>query len=156
MERFNGGQSDIFKLEIDSAAKSSFLEMARWTKFLAILGYVIMGMVLVLGIFISVFMNSFYEAYGGTSPLAALGSGGPIIIMLVFTVITSIYIYPTYALMKYSSCIKAALTTDNKEQFNIAIRYLKNMFKYIGIFTIVLMALYGVQIVIGIIAAIGR
>jgi hypothetical protein len=156
MERFNSGQSDIFKLEIDSNAKGSFLEMARWTKFLAILGYVMMGIVLALGIFMSIFINSFYEAYGGTSPLAALGSAGPIIVMLFFMLITAIYIYPTYALMKYSACIKTALTTDNRDQFNMAIKYLKNMFKYIGILMIIVLALYGIEMVIGLFAAIGR
>jgi hypothetical protein len=156
MERFNSGQSDIFKLEIDTTAKNSFLEMARWTKFLAILGYVMMSIVLALGIFMSFFITSFYEAYGGTSPLASLGAAGPIIVMLFFIVIIAIYIYPTYALMRYSNYIKSALTTDNKDQFNDAIRYLKNMFKYIGVLMIIVLALYGIEVIIGIITVITR
>jgi len=156
MEKYNSGLSDIFKLEVDGDAKNNFLEMARWTKFLAILGFVVLSLALVAGILLSVFINVFAQAYGSTSPLANMGAAGPIIIMSLFIAVIGIYIYPTYALLKYSSCIKSAILTENKEQFNKAIKYLKGMFKYIGILMVICLAIYGLEVVIAIISVIGR
>lgn len=156
MERYRSGQSDIFKLEIDSDAKNNFLDMARWTKFLAILGFVVQGLILVLGIFASLFINRFYEAYGGASPFANLGAAGPVAVMAIFLLIITVYIYPTYMLMKYSTTIKAALLNDNKEQFNTAIRCLKNVFRYIGVLVLVVLAIYGIQIMLVVFGALNR
>lgn len=157
MDYFSKGQSDIFKLEIDENAKGNFLEMSRWTKFLAILGFVMLGIALVLGIFLALFISAFAELGGPSSQaLASLGAAAPIFIIVMVLIIVGIYIYPTYALLKYSNCIKAALTTDNKEMFNRAIRYLKYMFKYMGILMIVVLAIYGLEILFAIIKVAGR
>jgi preprotein translocase subunit SecG len=148
MDRFSNYQNDIFKLEIDQDAKNSFLDMARWTKFLAILGIVMLCLLLALGVFFSLFINKFAESYGGASPIAGLGSGGPVIIMAFFVIIVGIYVYPTMALLKYASGIKIAIATDNKAEFNKAIKYLKNMFRYTGILAIIMIGLYILQVVV--------
>ncbi len=40
------------------------------------------------------------------------------------------------------------MNTDNKGELNNAIRHLKNMFRYIGILTIIMLAFYGFNIII--------
>jgi len=158
MEKYNSGQPGIFSLEIDGDAKSNFLDMARWTKFLAILGLVVLGLILCLGIFLSLFLTNFAEAYGGpsASAIANMGAIGPVAVIFFFLVIIGFNIYPIYALLKYSTCIKIAINTDNKEQFNRAIKYLKWMFKYIGILAIVMLVIYGLEVVFAIFVNIGR
>jgi len=157
MERFNIGQQDIFKLEIDENAKTTFLEMARWTKFLAVLGFVALGLFLTLGIIISIFLPIFAESMGGPSAtaIASLGMAGPVFVIIFFLIFIGIEVYPIYALMKYSSGIKKALTTENKEQFNRAIKHLKNMFKYFGILAIIMLVCWGIDIIFSILS-IGR
>ncbi len=152
MDRFNSGKQEIFNLEIDENAKSSFLDMARWTKFLAVLGIVVQSIVLCLGIFLSLFLGNFAEAYGGPSAtaIASMGAAGPIAVVVFFVVIIGVNAYPIYALLKYSTCIKIAVNTDNREQFNRAIRYLKGMFKYIGILAIIMLVIYGLEVIIAI------
>ena len=156
MEPFNRGNSDIFKLEVDAAAKSNFLEMARWTKFLAILGFVFLGLMLAAGIFFGLNMSDISSAYGGNATIAGATGVVQVLIIVLFVIIVAVYIYPTYALLKYSSCIKTAIAAENKEQFNLAIKYLKNMFKYIGILMIICLVLYGLEIIFVIIAAMNR
>jgi Family of unknown function (DUF5362) len=155
---FNREESDIFKLEIDPQAKRSFLEMARWTKFLAVLGFVFLSLMLTMGIFFAVFLRTFAENYGGmqAQAIANMGAAGPIAVVAIFLIVIGVYFYPTYALFKYSQCIKVALNTDNKEQFNLAIKYLKNMFKYMGILMIAFLVLYGFQIAAGALSAAGK
>jgi hypothetical protein len=137
-------QNDIFKLEVDITAKSYMLETARWAKFLAILGFIFMG----LGLIFVIFMGSFMTSLGGL--YGAMSSSILIVYMLLFI---GLYFYPVYALLKFSSLVKPALQTANQQQFNEALKYLKNMYKYIGILMIVILALYGVGIIFGIIGA---
>ncbi len=156
MEKYNSGLTDIFKIEIDAEAKSNFLEMARWTKFLAILGFIMLSLLLIIGVFFSMFMGTFAQSYGSNSPFSSLGAAGPAIVIAIFAVLIGVYIYPTYALLKYATNIKSAITTNNREQFNRAIKYLKGMFKYIGILMIIFLALYAFEIVAAIITVMVR
>ena len=151
MENFSREKSDIFTLDLDEQNKATFLEMTRWTKFLAIIGFVFLGLLVVAGIFIGMTINNSFNAlntqYGG-----ALGSIGSLGFILLYSLLAAIYFYPTYALLKYSTGMKYAITHNDKTRFGIALNYLKNMFKYIGIFMIILLCIYGLAMIIGIFA----
>ena len=149
MERFNTGITDIFKMEIDDQAKSNFIETARWAKFIAIVLFVIFGIFLLAGILLAVLLPSL----GTSQQFASLGALGPVFIIFIVLILVGVYFYPTYALLKFSNNIREGLNTGNKEQFNTAIRHLKGMFKYMGIMMIVLLAIYGIEIVVGVVAA---
>ncbi len=146
MEKFNSGKNDIFKLEIDQDARNNFIDMARWTKFLSVFGFVILGLLMAMGLFFGLYINKFAEMYGSASPVAALGMIGPIVIILMFVLVISIYIYPIYALLKFSSGIRNAMISENKELFNRSVKHLRNMFRYMGIVLIISLGLYGIQI----------
>lgn len=139
-------QEQIFKLEVDEHSKSSFLEMARWTKFLAMFTFVMMGLALAGGLIGGFILSRFSDAAGSSAPMAALGAAGPAVLVFLILVIAGIYFYPAFALYKYSTHIKTALSTDSKQEFNIAVKYLKNSFKYIGILFIVFIIVYGLQL----------
>ena len=146
MENSNFNRSEIFSLEIDERAKTTFLEMARWTKFLAILGYIFLGLMVLAGLGLAMVAGTVSEM--ANNPLAGVGAAGMII---MFLVVVGLYFYPIYALMKYSSSMKSAMVTGSKEQFNTAVMYLKNMFKYMGILMIIVLCIYGIAIIFGVI-----
>lgn len=151
MEQFDRGHSDIFSMEVDDVAKSSFLEMARWTKFLAILGFIFLGLMLIGCVFFGVAVSNM-PIYG-----SMLGGSNATGIMIVyFVIIAGINFYPIYALLKYSTSIRTALAANDKTKFNEAIGYLKSMFKYIGILMIIILAIYGLIFIIALLAALGR
>jgi hypothetical protein len=144
MDSYNQSNSSIFSMEIDEQGKSNFLEMARWTKFLAIVGFIFMGLGFVAFVMLgSATMNNMAALSGETSQYASLGMTAMII---MYIIIAALYFYPLYALLKYSTGIKTALQTNDKIKFNDAIGYLKGMFKYLGILMIICLALYGIII----------
>ncbi len=150
MNYFNSKNEDsnIFSLEVDDQLKGTLLEMTRWTKFLSIVGFVIMGIFALLGL-VSLFALKNTNTF--TSPgLAALGGVG---LMFVYILGGSFYIYPTYSLFKYSTGVKQALQTNNKQLFNESFNHLKNMFKYMGILILCLLCIYGIAIIAVIIGA---
>ncbi|MES2702968.1 MAG: hypothetical protein V4649_10030 [Bacteroidota bacterium] len=147
MENYTDKHSEIFSLEVDPYGKATFLEMARWTKFLAILGYIFLGLMLLMGV---VMLMAAGAASTFNSAFAGLGAMS---IFIMFLFIIAIYFYPIFALMKYSTNMKMAMLTNSKSHFNEAIRHLKNMFKYVGILAIIFLCLYGLVFIFAILGA---
>jgi hypothetical protein len=123
------------QLVVDETGKAIYMEMTRWTKFLAIIGFVMLGLMILAGFFMGSIMAA---AMGGTG-LAVFGGIG---FTVFYMLIAAIYFYPIYALYKYSVLIKPAIAGNNAELFNRAIGYKKNMFVYWGVLMIILIALY--------------
>ncbi len=141
MEHYNFGDSDT--LPIDEQARSTFLEMSKWTKFLAILGFVFLGLMIIAGLFIGLIVSNHptYREFGVFGKLGAIG------IVLIYLVIAAYSFYPVYALLKYSTGMKKALETNDRSEFNTALTYLKNMFKFIGVSYIILLCIYALLFV---------
>lgn len=148
MENSFRDEKNIFNLQVDEVSKSYLLETAKWGKFLAVLSLIVMGLVLLLFVFAGAAMTSMSSAYGNNSGMAALGATGMIMMMLIAF---AIYFYPIYALIKFANLIKPAIHTGNQQQFNEALGYLKGMFKYIGILTIIVLCLYALVFIFAII-----
>lgn len=136
-------QEHIFHLEVDNTAKAYMLETARWAKFLAILSFIGMGILIAAGFYMSTMSSQLAAAYGNNPMMETMGP----IMMVMYILIVAIYFYPVFALLKFSNLIKPAIQSANQQQFNNAFRYMKNMFKYIGIITIIILCLYGVVII---------
>lgn len=151
MESYNQSQ-DIFNLVIDEQAKGQLLETARWTKFISIIGFVVLGLLILVGFAIGMGMpifNSMSE-FGDTPGLArSLGIG----MMFIYLVMALLYFFPVFYLYKYSTLIKPSILHGNQEQFNLALSYQKRMFKFIGVLMIILLALYGLAFIFILIGA---
>jgi hypothetical protein len=150
MEGTQHEQESLFSMEIDEPIKNNFLEMARWTKFLAILGFVFLGLMLLGGVGM---MFAISKAAEVNPVLSGIGGVG---MFLLYALIVSIEFYPIYALFKFSTGIKQALATFDKETFYIAINWLKNMFRYMGVLAIICLSFYGIVIFFVMIAAMMR
>lgn len=135
---------------IDETGKAHFLEMAKWTKFLAIMGFIMMGIMIVAGLF----MGSIFASLPVYNTVGALSGIG---FAVFYTLISAIYFYPVYALYKFSTLIKQALAHNDTAIFNEAIAYKKNMYKYMGILMIIILAMYALifmfAIMVGVVGA---
>lgn len=137
-------ESKIFSLEVDDIAKSHMLEMGRWGKFLSIVGFIMIGLMVLGGFFSAIAMS----ALTSSSLLGGIGGMG---LFLIYLVMGAILFYPTFSLFRFATNIKPALNTMNREQFNTAFANLKSMFKYWGIMMIIILSLYGIVILFAIV-----
>jgi hypothetical protein len=140
MERFSKQEEEIFTLKIDDTAKAYMLEAGRWARFLAVIGFIIMGLFVVGGVVVG-----FYSAALGLTEYGGKFGVGMFALYLVFA---AIYFYPVYSLFKFSSYSRHAVATNDQQQFNRSLFYLKNQFKFWGVLTILLLAIYGISIVL--------
>jgi hypothetical protein len=135
---FNNEENTYDGIRIDDVARYNMLEMGRWGKFLAIVGFIVMAVLILLGVVMMVAMPAMY------TESAAIGGlfGG--FLLVLYVAAAALYFYPTWALYKYSAGIKHALAHNDQHLFNTAFGHLKGAIKYIGIVTLVMLCIYAV------------
>ncbi len=136
------------ELRIDGASKSFLAEAAKWTTFLAILGFIGIGFMVLAGLFMLTLGASF-SSYSSMMPM-----GGGILFSLVYFAIAAFYFFPISYLYRFGSNMKSALRSNNQTELTKAFEYLKSHYKFIGILTIVVFGLYILMIFGTMIAAV--
>ena len=133
-------------LVIDWRSKEFLKETAKWTKFLAILGFVGIGL-MVLGSLVMLFAPSSLMS-NGDFPF-----GGKIFIMLLYLAFAVLYYFPISYLYQFSENTKKAIENNDNNAIRDAFEFLKSHYKFMGILTIILLAFYAIIIFIGLIGA---
>lgn len=118
------------------------LETSKWGKMLAIIGYVGIGLMILLALFMMIEMSEFSRAIGSGIPMRYLG--------FIYVVIAIIYYFPVTYLHKFSDQIKLGLQSKEIDTLTSGFRNLKSLFKFMGIFTIVMLCFYGLMLLIAI------
>ena len=124
-------------LVIDWRSKEFLKETAKWTKFLAILGFVGIGL-MVLGSLVMLFAPSSLMS-NGDFPF-----GGKIFMMLLYLAFAVLYYFPISYLYQFSENTKKAIENNDNNAIRDAFEFLKSHYKFMGILTIVVLALYAV------------
>lgn len=121
------------KLRINNSIKENLLIAAKWARFLAIIGFIFTGF---LGI-ASLFML-----------ITSLASGfAPLMLMaVVYIGMTVVMIFPALYLIRFAGSTEKGLNSNKQGEFDYGIQNLKSLFKFSGIYTIVLIAIYIVYI----------
>ena len=130
-------------LVIDWRSKEFLKETAKWTKFLAILGFVGIGL-MVLGSLVMLFAPSSLMS-NGDFPF-----GGKIFMMLLYLAFAVLYYFPISYLYQFSENTKKAIENNDNNAIRDAFEFLKSHYKFMGILTIILLAFYAIIIFIGI------
>jgi hypothetical protein len=118
---------------LDTEANQHLIEASKWANFLAIVGFVMLGLML-LG---SLFMIGAASSYGGF-----YGGGSPIVAGIVYLGMIALYFFPTYYLYLFAKKIKSGINSSSEITVTQAFGYLKSMFKFMGILTIVIISIY--------------
>ena len=137
-------QADISLVLNSDEIKSHLLEAAKWGKFLSIMGYIGIGFIVLAGIVATIGLSiAGGAAMGATGvPMGFLG--------VIYIVIALIYYFPVSYLYKFSTQMKQAILTDNTFTLTSGFGNLKSLFKFMGVFTIVMLSLYALIIVIAV------
>jgi len=131
---------DEFETGLDETAKAHLLETTRWTRFLAICFIFIM---VLSGIYIVM-------ATYTTSAMAQIETSLAVIIsVIVIVILAALYCYPIYALFRFSSRMKQGIQNNNRDLINEGFRYQKTLFRYMGILTVVSIALMLLSVILG-------
>ena len=131
-----------------TAAGEEFLrQSAKWGNFLAIIGFIMAGMMVIAGIFMGIAMG----AVGAMSGFEDAGIGfPPMLFSLFYIVLAVLYFFPTLYLYRFAAKTKSAVAKGDSIEMEDAFENLKSMFRFFGIMTIVMIGLYVVGIFVSI------
>lgn len=128
------------KFYLNEESKGFLKETAKWAYFLSILGFVIVGLMLLLAVFIGTIFSRFDNMGGEAAMLQRMGGG---FIALIYVAIAALYFFPIYYLFQFSSKMKAAFKNDDNDALNESFSFLKSHYRFMGILALVFVVLYG-------------
>jgi hypothetical protein len=133
-------------LLITEDIRSYIYESAKWSKFLAIVGFIFTFFMVLAALSISAIMGAMSEipAYSG---LAKFGSAG---LTMLYLIIALLYFYPSFLMYKFAGSAKHAVLYGDQPSLSLAMGKLKSIFKFWGILTIILVSLYVLMLLAGI------
>ncbi|PST81575.1 hypothetical protein C7T94_19075 [Pedobacter yulinensis] len=132
------------QLIVTEDMRSNLYEIGRWSRFLAVIGFVLTFFMVVGAFGVSALINSDAAVAAQLGPLAQLGSAG---IMVLYLLIGLLFFYPSLLLFKYSSASAEGVLYGNQESLDLAVSRLKSLFKFWGITTMVGIVLYVLSLV---------
>lgn len=129
-------------ISISTSSQQSLTEAGKWANFLAIVGFVMLGLMVIgaIGMF----------ALGSVLPMGAGMSSG--VMGVVYLIMAALYFFPTYYLYNFASRIKVGLKSGSQDDVDQAFMNLKSMFKFVGIMTIIVLSLYIITILFALMA----
>ena len=138
------------ELQVSPQAQSYLTESAKWGKFLAIMGFIFCGIMIMVAFFIPVFLTQL-PPYNTMS--SEFNSGMKVGMTIVYLLLALLFFFPCFYLYKFSVKMQSAVKVVSQENFDESLMNLKSMFKFYGIFTIIILSFYALAFIIGIIAA---
>lgn len=152
MEQSN---QNLFDLQIDHQSNSFLSETAKWGKFLAIIGFIFCGLLIVIALFAGTFIASMMSGFGGNDTASAGAAMGGGIITFVYIILALVYFFPCLYLFHFASKMQVALRSNQQDMLNISFRNLKSCFKFMGILMIIMLSFWAIGIIIAIGASVG-
>ncbi|MEO8235510.1 MAG: DUF5362 family protein [Flavobacterium sp.] len=136
------------EMQLNASALEFLKESAKWSKFLAIMGFVGIGFMVLAAIFMGAVMSMIPTVESAEfNPMLAMKG----FISVLYLVIAAIYFFPIYYLYKYANDTKNAIQNNDSELLSTGLGFLKSHHKFLGITMIVVLSLY-VLMFIGMIA----
>lgn len=134
---------DQNKLSLNDLAIAALRESAKWCLFLSIVGFIFIGLMVIIGAIMGVAMsavpsNVAFNGAAGTNPIVAMkGYFG-----VAYILFALLYLVPVYYLYQYAKGTKNAIESGNSDVLANALVNLKSHHKFLGIMTIVMIVVY--------------
>jgi len=138
-------------LWISEDVRSYIYDMAKWARFLSIVGFVFSAMIVLSAFSTGAFMAGIAASSPG-NPLLALGATG---LTILYLLIGLLQFYPSFLLYKFSTAAMRAVLFADQEGLSVAMSKLKSFFKFWGILTIIFLVFYVLVIVVAVLGVAG-
>lgn len=127
--------SEEKKIDIGPETLKNLNSTRKWTMFLAVLGFIFLGIILITGVATGTFLAAFKSR--------EVGLGLPESLILALFVVIAIVLYlPVLFLFRFSRNTRDAVQNRDKQKLERAFRNLRIYFTYFGILVIIILSLY--------------
>jgi len=135
-------------LRVSDRMKSMLKEIAKWAKFLSIIGFIGIGLMVIVALFAGTMMASMsgMDEFGG-------GVGMGSLITIIYLAIAALYFFPVLYLYQFAAGAQRALASGNNADIETSFEYLRKHYRFLGILMIILLGIYALIFVISIVGA---
>ena len=125
---------------LDQTAIEHLLIARKWSSFLSIIGFVIIG-IMILSMIGTMFLSSKF-------PEDALVRWTALVQIVPLAIMMVIYGIPIYYLYQFGKHSKSAINTHDSVAMTVAFQYLKLHYRFMGILVIVVLVFYIVAMIV--------
>ena len=129
---------NLFELQLDQPSTAYLGEAAKWAKFLAIMGFIFCGIMIVIALFAGSIIGAAMSATGGGMS-SMFGTGFFTIFYILFA---AVYFLPCLYLFRFASQMQDAIRDHEQNKLQGSFKNLKSLFRFVGILTIIILAFY--------------
>ncbi len=129
---------------LSNVAISFIYEASKWAKFLAILGFIFVGLIAIGGLLSGI-------AFSFASSQFSMFPFPPILFSFVYLLLAILYFFPALYLYNFSTQSQKAIVSTNGNTMDDALKNLKSHFKFIGIMAIIVIALYIIGFILAVV-----
>lgn len=134
-------------LIVSEQIKEYVKETAKWGTFLAILGYISIGIIALIS-FVLMVVGSVSSSLHQNSVFGKHKS-----FFIIYLILAILYMFPTTFLYRFSDKAKDAIRFNDQNILTSTFKNLKSMFQFTGIMAIVIMSLYILILIFAIVFA---
>ena len=144
-EILNQNESATNAMTVTESMKSDLLCAAKWAKFMCIVGCVGVAIMLIASLGMIVIGGLLTKALPNMPFGPALG--------FLYLIIAALYIYPLMKGFQFANATKAACLYNDQFQLARGVTGLKDVIKFTGILTIVVLSIYAIILIFGVLFA---
>ena len=138
-------EEQIQRIEVNFESRNFLYSAAKWSKLLAVIGFVFVGILLLTAVFVSGLLTHLkaMNANLGRIPVGTLSA--------FYVFLALLYFFPSLYLNQFSRNIKEGIKYNSSVQLSRAFLKLKSFFKFWGILTLIIIVFYFLLIVMGVV-----
>lgn len=142
--RFNTGEE---KFEISLTAENHLKDIVKWSKFLAIVGFVSIALLLTFAVFFGFILPQLNEGKLpqniSQDPAANFIASG-MFLAITYSITAILTFFPVLFLYKFSKKAQLAIKERNNTLMEESLNFLRKHYKFIGILTLVIIVFYAI------------
>ena len=128
-------------MQLSDQAKKYLLEASKWANFIAIFGFIAIGLLIIMSFSIGSIMANL--------PEGSLGGLSPKFFSFFYLIAAGIYFIPIFFLFQFGQKTKQALLEDDHNLLTFGLKKLRSHYKFIGVLIIVFIVFYLLLILFG-------
>lgn len=137
----------LLGIGVDDVTQSHLISIAKWNRFLAIVGIAMSALCILIMLFGGSFLLSGLSALGTRSGNTTYNASMFTGLFVVYAILGVIFLIPCIYRLNFSNKMLKALAGNDQQLFNESFSNLKIYSQYWGILTIILIVIYGLAFV---------
>ncbi|MBN9380002.1 MAG: hypothetical protein J0H74_04520 [Chitinophagaceae bacterium] len=145
----NTGTS-LFELQVDHESTAHLKEAARWAKFLAIVGFIFCGLMVLGALFAGAILANLYSTTMGMGAAGSAIGGG---LSVGYILCALLCFFPCLYTYNFARKMQVALRNNDQVQLNQSFRNLKAYYRFTGILMVIALCLWALFFLFAIIGS---